>query len=137
MTPENKIIAASLAAAVISVFATSPFYPRACAPSTLCRGFRHIDGNTYAYDVIFSDSKTDDGAARTSTLEVYEDGKPLGPPHSDVSDIAQNGGGRYLYWQSSMSIRLYLSASDNSDPNTNGRIYKVFDPAAGAAYRRF
>jgi hypothetical protein len=84
---------------------------------------------------MFSSSKPDDTSGRNSTVEVYEDGKRLGPAHSDVAAIAQYGGGRFLYWQSSMTIRLYISASDNSDPNTNGKNYTVFDPKASNPYQ--
>lgn len=94
----------------------------------LCHGFQHVDGHAYAYSTIFAGSKPDDGNARNSTLELYEDGKLLGPAHRDVADIAQNGGGRYLYWQGSLKFVLFMSASDNSDPNTNGRKYTVRDP---------
>ena len=54
-----------------------------------------------------------------SKLVLYEDGKPLGPPHSLHDDIRTKGGGRYSHWQAN----IYFSASDNSDPNKNGRKY--------------
>jgi len=54
-----------------------------------------------------------------SKLVLYEDGKPLGPAHSLHDDIRTKGGGRYSHWTDT----LYFSASDNSDPNKNGRKY--------------
>ncbi len=57
-----------------------------------------------------------------SMLQVFEDGKPLGPPHSMHADIREKGGGRYSHWTRE---GLYFSASDNTDPRTNGRKYEV------------
>ena len=57
-----------------------------------------------------------------SGLTLFEDGKPLGPPRSIHQDIREKGGGRYSHWTQQ---GLYLSASDNSDPRTNGRRYEV------------
>jgi len=54
-----------------------------------------------------------------SALTLFEDGRPLGPAHAVHDDIRQLGGGRYSHW----GAWLYFSASDGSDPRTNGRIY--------------
>jgi hypothetical protein len=54
-----------------------------------------------------------------SRLMVYEDGQVLGLAHSLHSDIARHGGGRFSHW----GDQIYFSASDNTDPNTNGRSY--------------
>lgn len=56
-----------------------------------------------------------------STLTVYENGKPLGPPHAPFNDIRQQGKGRFNHWENI----IFFSASDNSDPRTNGRTYEV------------
>src|SRR5262245_36672549 len=52
-----------------------------------------------------------------STLAVYEDGRPLPLPHCLHDEVRAHGLGRYLHW----GPRVLFSASDNSDPNTNGR----------------
>lgn len=57
-----------------------------------------------------------------SPLQLFEDGKPLGPAHSVHASIAGDGAGRYSHWAGNV---LMFSASDNSDPNTNGRAYSV------------
>jgi len=57
-----------------------------------------------------------------SGLLLFEDGKPLGPPRAVHEDIRKRGGGRYSHWTEQ---GLYFSASDNSDPRTNGRRYEV------------
>ncbi len=57
-----------------------------------------------------------------SRLQLFENGKPLGPPRSLHKDIREKGRGRYSHWTRES---LYFSASDNSDPRTNGRRYEV------------
>ncbi len=54
-----------------------------------------------------------------SQVMVYEDGKPLGIAHSVHENIRNLGGGRFSHW----GEQLVFSASDNSDPNTNGKTY--------------
>ena len=54
-----------------------------------------------------------------SSFFVCENGYRLGPPHTPGGDIAGKGSGRFSHWTSS----FIFSASDNSDPNTNGRRY--------------
>ncbi|MBI2302833.1 MAG: hypothetical protein HYU66_28335 [Armatimonadetes bacterium] len=71
-------------------------------------------------------SPSDVGGGR-SELVLLEDGKPLGPAHSSHADIRKLGEGRWSHWGSNM---VWFSASDNSDPRTNGREYKVvYKPA--------
>lgn len=54
-----------------------------------------------------------------SRIMVYENGQPLGPAHCSHDEIRRHGGGRFSHWGGS----IYFSASDNSDPRTNGRKY--------------
>ena len=54
-----------------------------------------------------------------STLRLVEDGKELGPAHVPHVDIRAKGNGRFSHWNTT----IYFSASDNSDPRTNGRKY--------------
>lgn len=56
-----------------------------------------------------------------STLQLFEDGKALGPAHSLHDQIETVGHGMYSHWRSF----LFFSASDNSDPNKNGRRYEI------------
>ncbi|MCC6954061.1 MAG: SGNH/GDSL hydrolase family protein [Deltaproteobacteria bacterium] len=65
-------------------------------------------------------SDTNDEPIRSS-LAVFEDGRSLGPPHVALQSIVDSGSGRFAHWGDS----LYFSASDNSDPRTNGRRYHV------------
>ncbi|MCA3775319.1 MAG: radical SAM protein [Cutibacterium sp.] len=54
-----------------------------------------------------------------SNLQLYEDGTPLYAAHQHNEAVAF-GGGRYSHW----GRRLRFSASDGSNPNTNGRTYE-------------
>src|SRR5438105_1199064 len=82
-----------------------------------------------------------DGEPRCSRLQLFEDDLPLGPAHRYHDEIGTVGGGRFSHW----GENLYFSASDNSDPNTNGRRYsyslegaaqyvKVRDEVLSSAY---
>ena len=57
----------------------------------------------------------------SSSLVLFEDGEPLGPPHSAHADIRLLGRGRFSHW----GARIYFSTSDRSDPRSNGRCYEV------------
>jgi hypothetical protein len=67
-----------------------------------------------------SDSNT---TPTRSTYLVCENGSPLGPGHSLHAEIAAKGQGRFSHW----GPTFVFSASDNSDPNTNGRTYMAVD----------
>jgi predicted dehydrogenase len=56
-----------------------------------------------------------------SRLRLLEDAHELGPAHALHAAIQDGGEGRYSFW----SRVVYFSASDGSDPNTNGRSYTV------------
>ena len=60
----------------------------------------------------------------SSNLELLEDGSPLRWSPS-VADIARQGQGRYIHIFDGREGYLVFSASDNSDPRTNGRLYAV------------
>src|ERR1700754_397142 len=55
-----------------------------------------------------------------STYLVCENSYPLGPAHSVLAEIMSKGKGRFSHWATAGFV---FSASDNSDPNTNGRTY--------------
>jgi hypothetical protein len=67
----------------------------------------------------FSDSNAT--PVRSSYL-VCENNFALGPPHSVHVDIGAKGKGRFSHWT---MVGFIFSASDNTDPNTNGRRYWV------------
>jgi hypothetical protein len=70
---------------------------------------------------VFGPLEEDNEAEQHSPVVLYdEDGKPLGPAHSLVADIARSGGGRYTHLK---GVGMVFSSSDNTDPTKNGRHY--------------
>jgi hypothetical protein len=59
--------------------------------------------------------------AMRSQLVLCEDGRPLGPAHAPHTAIRELGGGAYSHWE----YELLFSTSDHSDPNSNGRCYRL------------
>jgi hypothetical protein len=60
-----------------------------------------------------------------SPLVVLEDDRAIGPAHASHAAIRTIGGGSYSHWQE----RVFMSATDNSNPNSNGRRYVAIVPA--------
>jgi hypothetical protein len=58
---------------------------------------------------------------KASPLRLYEDGKMLTLSHCPHDAISRLGSGRYSHWGDT----IYFSATDNSNPNSNGRRYDV------------
>jgi len=65
-----------------------------------------------------------------SFLMLYENGIPIGPPHSLHDKIKNKGKGAFSHWQE----YLYFSTSDNSNPISNGNIYTY--STSGLFYHR-
>jgi hypothetical protein len=90
---------------------------------------RHEIACSYVTDQNFDVLSDGPEAPSRSPLRLYEDGLPLGPPHHGHGEIRTKGAGRYALWNG----WLYFSASDNTDPRTNGRRYtfrrSAFEPA--------
>jgi len=88
--------------------------------------FPHIgdpNGHAYVARIHEYDDLADDlDHLDRSPLLLFEDGKPLGPPHSKHEDISKLGQGRYSHWK---GIGLIFSPSDNGDPNAPWRKYSV------------
>lgn len=59
-----------------------------------------------------------------SRMQLAEDGRPLGPSSSGHDRIRTGGRGQFSHW----GEHIYFSASDNSDPRTNGRRYTFSVP---------
>src|SRR6266498_3333627 len=64
------------------------------------------------------------------STKLTENGRPLGPGGTLHDDIRQMGQGRYSHWGNS----LYFAASDNSNPNTNGRKYILRTTTSARGY---
>jgi len=87
--------------------------------------FRHHLELSYAFDIPeLADQSDDESNTRRSRLMLYEDGIPLGFAHSEIYEVHTHGRGRFLHQRGS----VYFSASDNSNPNENGRSYAYCVP---------
>lgn len=84
---------------------------------------QHRDGFMYAYNT--GDSRISDTNYRDYPTYLYEEGSLLYQPHESQSFIVELGRGSYILKEKF----LYFSASDNSDPETNGRRYEIEYPA--------
>lgn len=92
---------------------------------TLARPFKHQEGHAYMLVGPFFQGVADtDQLPKRSPVVVCEDGHRLDPPYSLVADIAKLGMGRFNHYMGA----IFFSASDNSDPNTNGRTYSIVLP---------
>lgn len=54
-----------------------------------------------------------------SSMQLFENERPVGPAHSMHADIVTSGNGRFSHYDR----YLYFSASDNTDVRSNGRSY--------------
>jgi hypothetical protein len=59
-----------------------------------------------------------------SKVIVYEDGRPLGPCDSMHDHVRGVGKGAFSQWNTPTGPHILFSASDNTDPTTNGRRYE-------------
>ncbi len=82
------------------------------------------------YGPLGTPGDTSDTPAR-SRLKVFEDDTALGPGRAPHNAIRTLGQGRYSHWSSASGDSLRISASDNSDPRTNGRTYSYCIPGGG------
>lgn len=90
--------------------------------------FRFGKSNAYIFYMRPPYSTADTaGNPERSKLQLYEDGVPLGPAHAGHDTINELGLGRYSHWYNGTQL-IVFSSSDNSDPNTNGRVYRFTDP---------
>ena len=67
-----------------------------------------------------------------SILRLFEGSLELGPAHSLHADIRDLGQGRFSHWSATNGTfeAIFFSASDNTDPRTNGRSYAYCVPGA-------
>jgi SAM-dependent methyltransferase len=72
-------------------------------------------------DVVIGDSL---GGVARSVLRLFENEVELGPPRASHETIRFKGGGAFSHWERV----LFFSASDNSNPSSNGRTYRICVP---------
>ena len=123
-----KIISA-VAVVVVSFLATlwamEYWWPAVCYDESrleLKRPFNKTGGfSFFSPTPKFSTVSNNAAQPNRSSLKLCEDGRLVGPQHAPLDDISKAGRGRFTHWGEG----IYFSASDNSDPNTNGRRYSV------------
>lgn len=100
------------------------------------RPFQHERG--LAWRIVLSTAdKPDDMTRHRGDAQLFEDDRPLGPPHSRLVDIESDGHGRFSFWAAANDGvaradgnglylgSVYFASSDGTDPNTNGRTYRL------------
>lgn len=122
--PLGALSAILTACGLLMVLHMSGLIPLAWERRTVEPGkIQHRDGFMYAY--FTGDNRISDTNYRDYPAYLYEDGSLLYQPHESQSFIAELGRGSYILKEKF----LFFSASDNSDPETNGRKYELEYPA--------
>jgi hypothetical protein len=89
------------------------------------RNFKREQGLSWVASVPDLRAYSDDPDFPTrSPLVVLEDNRALGPAHASHAAIRMYGGGSYSHWLD----RVFLSTTDDTDPNLNGRRYLAIVP---------
>jgi hypothetical protein len=88
----------------------------------------HVDGASYRASIspspfapVLVAASDDPNHPQRSSSRLFEGGRGLGPAHAARIGVATVGKGRFSHW----TTAVYFSASDNSDPRTNGRVYRL------------
>jgi len=76
---------------------------------------------SFAYSYRLSHGSPSDKGGGRSRLVLLEDGRPLKPRQAHLK-IMHEGQGLFSHWGARTVI---FSSSDNSDPRTNGRVYRA------------
>lgn len=83
---------------------------------------KHASGHAFIVELppVAGEGDTSD-APHASTARLFEDGVEIGPANALHADIAARGGGRFSHW----GRTLFLSSSDGSKVDSNGRLYSL------------
>ncbi len=127
-TANANIVTATASASITSI--------NSCTQAPLNVSAATSDGG-FAY-VIFKPYGTladNENSETRSTLILFENGLQIGPAHSVHANIRSLGQGRFSHWSrpdgTAESVRF--SATNNTDPRTNGKSYTYCRYAGGAA----
>jgi lysophospholipase L1-like esterase len=96
-----------------------PGYYKYCT-LTLEKPFVYSEGFEYVGTIPLKGA-SDQRKSGIFSVVLMEDGKALPHPHSFRAAIQRQGKGAFLQ----QGRRVYFSASDNSDPNSNGKVYSA------------
>jgi hypothetical protein len=83
---------------------------------------KHVSHFSYLIDL--KETSISDSSYWSYAIRLYEDNISLWPADATKSQIATQGRGSYFVKQG----RLFFSTSDNSNPETNGRVYSISWP---------
>src|SRR5262245_41893951 len=123
---------AALALACLAVISLPPSFETTITKATPESGYAWVASlpktfpGTLRFLYIISKGEIDGDRS----AKLTENGRPLGLGGVLHAGIPQRGPGRYSHWGSS----LYFAASDNSNPNTNGRKYILRTTASARGY---
>jgi hypothetical protein len=84
-------------------------------------------GGKSSVAAVFAANGDTNATPTRSKVQIFESGRRLGPAHALHADIINYGAGRFSHWYN----YLVFSASDNSNPATNGRVY-TYGVSSGA-----
>ncbi len=97
-----------------------------CTQKTISTSKLILDGG-YAYRVngIFGGKADNKTATTQSALRLFENGVEIGPAHTGHPTIRSTGKGRFSHWSLPDGTResIRWSATNNSNPKTNGKKY--------------
>jgi predicted O-methyltransferase YrrM len=86
-------------------------------------GFVHNGGHAYIAPCVAGEADSIKGCA--SALRLFEDGIEIGPGQATHADIRSMGAGRFSHWHDGLWDQIIMTASDNTNPILNGRLYEV------------
>jgi hypothetical protein len=133
--PADEIVSKTLGAALLAIIAAAFTFhfvdqvwltcPHNTTATDLARPFASVGGFGFSAAAPQLEDASDipDKPGRSRYL-VCEGSQLIGPAHSIHGDIASIGKGRFSHWGKD----FIFSASDNTNPNTNGRRYVAVQP---------
>src|SRR4030095_1357350 len=128
------LVCAALALACLAVISLPPAFETTITKATPESGYAWVASlpKTFpnALRFLYVVSNGDADAVSTKDILLTEDGRRLLHEGFQHDEMRKSGLGRYTHWGS----WLYFSASDNSNPNTNGRKYILRTTTSARGY---
>jgi hypothetical protein len=123
LTLSLALIAGGVAMILLYCFPLVYFLPIAPEAISLRGGYAYVApvGQSKILRILLTTGSDSDEAKTASTLELYEDDQRIGRAHTQHVEIVGKGAGRFSHWGDD----IIFSASDNTSPLTNGRVYAV------------
>jgi len=115
------LVCAALALACLAVISLPPAFETTITKATPESGYAWVASlpKTFPNRFLYKVSNGDADAVSAKDMLLTEDGRRLLHVGVRHDEMRKSGLGRYSHWGS----WLYFAASDNSNPNTNGRKY--------------